>query len=124
MISKTFKTISVLLVLLGIVLGIVLGFVCKINTSESIWDKELSFNIGLMFEAWIGFDLLALLFGSVMEKLESIERKICDYNYISNIAKSLYEYNEAVVNYMNNQVENTPKENEWKCPNCGKVKPK
>lgn len=34
--SKTFKTISGLLVLVGAVFGIVLGSVCKINTSESI----------------------------------------------------------------------------------------
>lgn len=128
--SKTFKTISGLLVLVGAVFGIVLGFVCKINTSESIWDKELSFNVGLMFETWIGFDLLALFFGwlgSVLEKLENIERKICGENSNTNTAKPLNEYiNTAknVVNNMHRQTENTPKENEWSCPNCGKVNQK
>lgn len=125
--SKTFKTISGLLVLVGAVFGIVLGFVCKINTSESIWDKELSFNVGLMFETWIGFDLLALFFGwlgSALEKLENIERKICGENSNTNTAKPLNEYiNTAknVVNNMHKQTESTPKGNEWICPDCGKI---
>lgn len=127
--SKTFKTISGLLVLVGAVFGIVLGFVCKINTSESIWDKELSFNIGLMFETWIGFDLLALFFGwlgSALEKLENIEQKICGENSNTNTAKPLNEYiNTAknVVNNMHRQTESISKGNEWKCPDCGKVNP-
>ncbi len=126
--SKTLRTVALLLPIIGIIFGIVLGFACQINT-ETKWysSAKYAFNVGLMFETWMFFDLLALFFGwlgSVLEKLENIEQKICGENSNTNIAKPLNEYiNTAknVVNNMHRQTENTPKENEWRCPNCGKV---
>lgn len=106
--SKQFKTIAGLLVLVGAIFGIVLGFACQIPT-YSVWydsHKEYAFNVGLMLETWIFFDLLALFFGwlaSVLEKLENIERSVCE------------------VNNIHEKLEMKPTENEWQCPKCGRI---
>lgn len=145
--SKSFKVIGVLLSLVGIIFGIVLGFACQIPT-YSVWydsHKEYAFNTGLMIETWLFFDLLALFFGwlgSVLEKLENIERTICENSVTSN---STGGYFQSVVNnisrYTSTGATNAPTNsaatqpsqaprapsnavpgpNEWKCSKCGRV---
>lgn len=124
--SKQFKTIAGLLVLVGAIFGIVLGFACQIPT-YSVWydsHKEYAFNVGLMFETWMVFDLLALFFGwlaSVLEKLENIEHSICGENSTINTTKPLNDYIQTAVNSIHSKLEKEPTENEWKCPKCGSV---
>lgn len=104
--SKTIKTVAVLLPLIGIIFGIILGFACEINTSNWYSSAKYIFNFGLMFETWMFFDLLALFFGwlaSVLEKLENIERSVCE------------------VNNIHEKLEMKPTENEWQCPKCGRI---
>lgn len=115
--SKQFKTIAGLLVLVGAIFGIVLGFACQIPT-YSVWydsHKEYAFNVGLMFETWMVFDLLALFFGwlgSVLEKLENIERSICGENTTINTNKPLNNYIQTAVNSIHSKLEKEPTENE------------
>lgn len=123
--SKTIKTVSVLLPLIGIIFGIVLGFACQINV-ETKWynSAKYAFNVGLMFETWMVFDLLALFFGwlaSVLEKLENIERSICGENSTINTTKPLNDYIQTAVNGIHSKLEKEPTENEWKCPKCGSI---
>lgn len=78
--SKTIKIVAILLPIIGIVFGIILGMACKVDVSDDWWTEDLKFNIGLMLETWIFFDLLAVFFGwlsSVLSKLENIEKTIC-----------------------------------------------
>lgn len=122
--SKTIKTVAVLLPLIGIIFGIVLGFACEINTSNWYSSAKYVFNVGLMFETWMVFDLLALFFGwlaSILEKLENIERSICGENTTINTNKPLNDYIQTAVNGIHSKLEKEPTENEWKCPKCGSV---
>ncbi len=123
--SKQFKTIAGLLVLVGVIFGIVLGFACQVNV-ETKWynSAKYAFNVGLMFETWMVFDLLALFFGwlaSVLEKLENIERSICAENSTINTTKPLNDYIQTAVNGIHSKLEKEPAENEWKCPKCGSI---
>lgn len=132
--STTIKTVAVLLSLVGVIFGIVLGFACQIPT-YSVWydsHKEYAFNVGLMFETWMFFDLLALFFGwlaSVLEKLENIERSICGKNDShTNVNTSANGYFQSAVSNIHTAVDNIqsklkkePSENEWKCPKCGRI---
>lgn len=122
--SKTIKIVAVLLPLIGIIFGIVLGFACKVNISDDWWTEKLRFNVGLMFETWMFFDLLALFFGwlaSVLEKLENIERSICGESSNINTTKPLNDYIQTAVNGIHSKLEKEPTENEWKCPKCGNI---
>ncbi len=108
--SKTFKVIGALLSVIGAIVGIVLGFTCE----EHFGD----FNVGLMLETWILFDLLALFFGwlgSVLEKLENIEQSVCGESDDSN------SYLQTAVTNIHNKLAKEPTENEWKCPKCGRI---
>lgn len=122
--SKTIKTVAVLLPLIGIIFGIVLGFACEVHVSGSWSSAKYAFNVGLMFETWMFFDLLALFFGwlgSVLEKLENIEHSICGENSTINTKKPLNDYIQTAVNGIHSKIEKEPTENEWKCPKCGSI---
>lgn len=114
--SKRLKIVATLLPLIGIIFGIVLGFACQINV-ETKWynSAKYAFNVGLMFETWMFFDLLALFFGwlgSVLEKLENIERSICGENTTINTNKPLNNYIQTAVNSIHSKLEKEPTENE------------
>ena len=122
--SGTFKAFAVLLIFIGIIFGIVLGFACPVDVSDDWWTENLKFNVGLMFETWMVFDLLALFFGwlaSVLEKLENIEQNICVESIPKDTSKPLTEYIQTAVNSIQSKLEKEPTENEWKCPKCGKI---
>lgn len=119
--SKTIKTVAVLLPLIGIIFGIVLGFACKVNI-ETKWynSAKYAFNVGLMFETWMVFDLLALFFGwlaSVLEKLENIERSICGGNHNGMNINAIH----TAIDNIQSKVKKEPSENEWKCSKCGNI---
>ena len=81
--SKHLRVVSVIIGIFGVIFGIILGATCKINTSEWYNSAKYVFNVGLMFETWIVFDLIVLLFNwcaAVLGKLENIERAICRDN--------------------------------------------
>lgn len=130
--SKRLKIVTALIPFIGVIFGIVLGFACKINTSDWYSSAKYVFNTGLMFETWLFFDLLALFFGwlaSVLEKLENIERSICGENnsdinkdtmsdkYFQSAMNNIH----TAVNNIQSKLKNEPSENEWKCPECGKI---
>lgn len=113
--SKTIKIVAVLLLFIGIIFGIVLGFACEITTHSGYYGTRQVFNVGLMFETWMVFDLLALFFGwlgSVLEKLENIERSICGENTTINTNKPLNNYIQTAVNSIHSKLEKEPTENE------------
>lgn len=123
--SKRMKAVASLLPLIGVIFGIILGFSCEVNV-ETKWYNSASyvFNVGLMFETWIFFDLLALFFGwlaSVLEKLENIEKSICGEINTVNTDKPLNDYIQTAVNSIHNKIDKKPTETEWKCPKCGKI---
>lgn len=122
--SKTIKIVAVLLLFIGIIFGIVLVFACEITTHSGYYGTRQVFNVGLMFETWMVFDLLALFFGwlaSVLEKLENIERSICGENSTINANKPLNDYVQTAINSIHSKLEKEPTENEWKCPKCGSI---
>lgn len=141
--SKYLKVISVIIGIFGVIFGIVLGATCKINTSEWYNSARYVFNVGLMFETWIVFDLIVLLFNwcaAVLGKLENIEKAICGDKTDSNNSsyKSIFTAATEKIKTINgtnadtnggivdNPTPSAPKplhisDNEWKCPNCGKV---
>ena len=140
--SKHLRVFSVIIGIFGVVFGVILGATCKINTSEWYSSAKYVFNVGLMFETWIVFDLIVLLFNwcaAVLGKLESIERAICGDNpeNASSSYKSLFSAAAEKMKTINTNTTpgngtfetSTPtapapthvSENEWKCPNCGKV---
>lgn len=130
--GKFFKTVAVIITLLGIVLGIVLGFACQINISNWYSSAKYTFNTGLMFETWIVADLIALFFtwmGAVLEKLEKIEVKLCgkiepnsQSEFKDNIMGTVNSTVDKIKSFSTASTENSvPTENEWKCPNCGAI---
>lgn len=124
--SKHFKTVAGLLVFIGSICGIILGITCEVPSFSVFYDSYDSdaFNVGLMFETWLFFDLLALFFAwlaTVLEKLENIERSICGENNTVNTQKPLNDYIKTAVNSIQSKLEKVPSENEWKCPKCGAI---
>lgn len=130
--GKFFKTVAVIITLLGIVLGIVLGFACQINISNWYSSAKYTFNTGLMFETWIVADLIALFFAwmsVVLAKIERIEEKICGKivpNYQSefkgNIMGTVNSTVDKIKSFSTASTENSVLTgNEWKCPNCGAI---
>lgn len=122
--SKFLKVVALLLPLIGIIFGIILGFACKVNASDEWWYVKLKFNIGLMFETWIFFDLLALFFGwlaSVLKKLENIERSICGVSCARNTNTPLNSYVQTAENQIHSELNIESPENAWICPKCGKI---
>ena len=118
--SKTLNIVAALLIFVGIIFGIVLGFACKVDVSDDWWIENLKFNVGLMIETWMFFDLLALFFGwlgSVLEKLENIERTICDENHNGMNINAIH----TAINNFQSKMKKEPSENEWKCPKCGSI---
>lgn len=140
--SKYLRVISVIIGIFGVIFGIILGATCKINTSEWYSSARYIFNTGLMFETWIVFDLIVLLFNwcaAVLGKLENIEKAICgeDVNCSETTYKKLFsvasERIRTATNVYNNADSENPNNhesvynnesisnNEWKCPSCGKI---
>lgn len=106
------KTVALLLPLIVIIFGIILGFSCEVNV-ETKWYNSASyvFNVGLMFETWMFFDLLALFFSwlaSVLEKLENIEKSICGEINTANTDKPLNDYIQTAVNSIHNKIDKKP----------------
>lgn len=131
--SNNFKAIAVLISFVGIIFGIVLGFACEVHVSGFWSSSKYAFNVGLMFETWMLFDLIALFFGwlaSVLEKLENIERSICGKNdNNTNVNTPPNDYLKSAVSNIHTAVDSIqskikkdePSENEWRCPKCGKI---
>lgn len=141
--SKHLRVISVIIGIFGVIFGIILGATCKINTSEWYSSARYVFNVGLMFETWIAFDLIVLLFNwcaSVLGRLENIEKAICGDKAedTSSSYKSLFNAATEKMKTINSNISNSEEgtvdksmptapapthvsDNEWKCPNCGKV---
>lgn len=130
--SKYLRVISVIIGIFGVIFGIVLGATCKVNTSEWYSSARYVFNIGLMFETWIAFDLIVLFFNwcaAVLSKLENIEKTICGGDVSNsnttykNILSAASEKVKTVTNTYNTKIsDKIPiSNNEWKCPNCGKI---
>lgn len=124
--SKALRIIAALIGLFGVIFGIILG------------TTSFIFNIGLMFETWIVFDLIVLFFNwcaAILGKLENIEKNICGDNVESSKSgyKSIFSSATEKMKTMNNTNSNTgggvtstssmvnSSGNEWRCPNCGKV---
>lgn len=123
--SRRFKITASVLPFVGIIFGIILGFACEVNV-ETKWynSADYVFNVGLMFETWMFFDLIALFFSwlaSVLEKLENIEKSICGESNALETDKSLNNYIQNGVNSIYSKLKKEPSENEWKCPKCGKI---
>lgn len=140
--SKHLRVISVIIGIFGVIFGIILGATCKINTSEWYSSAKYVFNVGLMFETWIAFDLIVLLFNwcaAVLGKLENIERAICGDKAENTSSSYKTLFNAAAEKMKTINTNTTPSngtfetstptnpapthisENEWKCPSCGKV---
>lgn len=123
--SKRMKTVAALLPLIGVIFGIILGFACEVNV-ETKWynSADYVFNVGLMFETWMFFDLVALFFSwlaSVLEKLENIEKSICGKSNTVKEDKTFNDYIQPAVNSIHKKIDKEPTETEWKCPKCGKI---
>lgn len=97
--SKYFKVTAILVSVGGVIFGIVVGAITKS-------DNRGNFNAGLMIQSWIIADIFSMILfgiGSVLERLESFEKKIDTFLY------------------QKTGPSNSPTGKEWKCPKCGRI---
>lgn len=140
--SNFFIFVSVMISIGGLIFGIVLGNVCQLDISEWHEKARLRFNVGLMFQTWIISDIISLAFywmACVLGKMENIEKALGAENnsvsFLSEINNRLKNRNTVINNANNttgyvetaNNVDTVSPQNvisgddEWVCPNCGKV---
>ncbi len=141
--SKSLRVIAAIIGIFGVIFGIILGATAEINISEEWYSTKYVFNTGLMFETWIVFDLIVLFFNwcaAILSKLENIEKNICGDNVESSESKNKSIFSSATekmktmaninsnsgvgvtgISSMTNSEPLHISNNEWKCPNCGKV---
>lgn len=111
--SKTLKTFTIIIAVLGVIGGMILGsIVPEVEISWSGRTQE-HFNVALMLEAWVGTILYVIpcfALSNVLENQEAIFDKL-EENTIEQEKLSV------------NTLLPTPKNDEWVCDKCSTVNP-
>lgn len=126
--SKTFRTFTIVIAVLGVIGGMILG--SMIPEVEISWSGRTQehFNAALMLETWIGTALYVIPCFALSSLLENQEDA---YQKLSKIQGLILSSSESTTNLhpvdkfikspnkSKEDLQNEPSENEWKCVACG-----
>lgn len=126
--SKTFRTFTIIIAVLGVIGGIILG--STIPKVEFSWTGRAQehFNAELMLEAWIGTALYVIpcfALSSLLENQEDMYQKLSKIQGLiissSESTANLHPVDQFIKspNKSKKDLQNEPNENEWKCVACG-----